>query len=81
MCAVITSTYIHVVGGGGHFFILLASEDVNGDEVTLGVTVLASLGCRDIHHLDNKRTAAAAAAEAAAARHLQRQHEQHFGPH
>jgi hypothetical protein len=32
------------VGGWAKFFKLLASEDVNGDEMDLGVTVLASLG-------------------------------------
>jgi hypothetical protein len=35
---------IHVVGGGGDIFVLLTSEDVNTDQVDLGVTVLASLG-------------------------------------
>ena len=35
---------IHVVGGGAKFLKLLASEDVDGDQVDLGVTVLASLG-------------------------------------
>jgi hypothetical protein len=35
---------IHVVGGGAEFFELLASEDIDGDEMDLGVTVLASLG-------------------------------------
>lgn len=34
---------IHVVGGGGEILKLLASEDVGGDQVNLGVTVLASL--------------------------------------
>lgn len=34
---------IHVVGGGGEILKLLASEDVGGDQVDLGVTVLASL--------------------------------------
>jgi len=32
------------VGGGAKFFELLASEDIDGDEMDLGVTVLASLG-------------------------------------
>lgn len=31
------------MGGRGQVFILLASEDVNSNKVTLGVTVLASL--------------------------------------
>lgn len=33
------------VGGRNNIFILLASENVNGGEVALGVTVLSSLGC------------------------------------
>lgn len=35
---------VHVVGGGGEIFILLGGEDVGGDQMDLGVTVLASLG-------------------------------------
>lgn len=35
---------VHVVGGGGQILELLAGEDVDGDDVDLGVTVLASLG-------------------------------------
>lgn len=35
---------VHVVGGGGEIFQLLAGEDVDGDQVDLGVTVLAGLG-------------------------------------
>ena len=35
---------IHVVSGRAQLFQLLASEDVNGDQVDLGVTVLARLG-------------------------------------
>jgi hypothetical protein len=38
------------VGGGRQVFELLASEDVEGDQVDLGVTVLAGLGGG---HLDN----------------------------
>lgn len=34
---------VHVVGGGGQILELLASEDINGNDVDLGVTVLASL--------------------------------------
>lgn len=34
---------IHVVGGGGQIFILLGGEDVDGDEMDLGVTVLSGL--------------------------------------
>ena len=35
---------VHVVGGRGQLLELLAGEDVDGDKVDLGVTVLASLG-------------------------------------
>lgn len=42
---------IHVVGGGAKLLKLLASEDVNGDQVDLGVTVLASLGGRHVDDL------------------------------
>jgi hypothetical protein len=42
---------IHVVGGGAKFFKLLAGEDVDGDEMDLGVAVLASLGSRHIDDL------------------------------
>jgi len=35
---------IHVVGGGADIFHFLAGEDVDGDQVDLGVTVLAGLG-------------------------------------
>lgn len=35
---------VHVVGGGRQLLKLLASEDVDGDQVDLGVTVLAGLG-------------------------------------
>lgn len=35
---------IHVVGGRAEIFVLLLGEDVEGDKVDLGVTVLASLG-------------------------------------
>lgn len=38
------------MGGRAKLLKLLASEDVNGDQVDLGVTVLASLGGR---HVDN----------------------------
>lgn len=41
---------IHVVGGRAKFFELLASEDINGNQVNLGVAVLSSLRCA---HLDN----------------------------
>lgn len=42
---------IHVVGGRAQIFHLLASEDVDGDQVDLGVTVLAGLGGRHFHDL------------------------------
>lgn len=38
------------MGGGAQIFELLASEDVKGDDVNLGVAVLASLGGR---HFDD----------------------------
>ena len=41
---------IHVVGRRRKIFVLLVREDVEGDKVDLGVTVLASLGGR---HVDN----------------------------
>lgn len=34
---------IHVVGGRAEIFQLLGGEDINGDQVDLGVTVLAGL--------------------------------------
>ncbi len=42
---------IGVVGGRDDIFVLLAVEDINGSEVALSVTVLASLGGRDVSHL------------------------------
>ena len=41
---------VHVVGGRAQFFELLAGEDINTDEMDLGVTVLAGLGSA---HVDN----------------------------
>lgn len=35
---------VHVVGGGRQILELLASEDIDGNDVDLGVTVLAGLG-------------------------------------
>lgn len=35
---------IHVVGGRAEIFEFLASEDIDGDKMDLGVTVLAGLG-------------------------------------
>jgi len=42
--------HIHVVGGRAQIFHFLAVENVNGDKMDLGVTVLAGLGGA---HLDN----------------------------
>lgn len=42
---------IHVVGGRAELFQLLSGEDVNGDQMDLGVTVLASLGGRHVDDL------------------------------
>lgn len=41
---------IHVVGRWAKLLKLLAGEDINGDQVDLGVSVLAGLGGR---HVDN----------------------------
>lgn len=46
---------VHVVGGRGEIFQLLVGEDVDGDQVDLGVTVLA--GLRGRHVDDLARTA------------------------
>ena len=42
---------IHVVGGWAELFKLLASEDIDSDEMDLGVTMLASLRGRHIDDL------------------------------
>ena len=42
---------VHVVGGRAEIFELLAGEDVDGDEMDLGVTVLAGLGGRHVDDL------------------------------
>lgn len=42
---------IHVVGGGAEIFELLAGEDVESNQMDLGVTVLASLGGRHVDDL------------------------------
>lgn len=42
---------VHVVGGGRKILKLLAGEDVDGDQVNLGVAVLASLGGRHVDDL------------------------------
>jgi hypothetical protein len=39
------------VGGGAKFFELLSGEDIDGDQMDLGVTVLASLGGRHVDDL------------------------------
>jgi len=39
------------VGGWAEFFEFLASEDINSDEMDLGVAVLASLGSRHVDDL------------------------------
>jgi hypothetical protein len=49
-----TGAHVDVVGGGAHVLKLLACEDVDGGEVTLGVAVLARLGRRHVHHLQGK---------------------------
>jgi len=43
--------HFHVVCGGADVLKLLASEDVKGDEMDLGVAVLASLGGGHLHDL------------------------------
>jgi hypothetical protein len=45
---------VSVVGGRDNIFVLLASEDIVGSEVALGVTVLTSLGGRDSRNLARK---------------------------
>lgn len=39
------------MGGRAELFQLLASEDINGNQMDLGVTVLSSLGGRHAHDL------------------------------
>ena len=46
---------VHIVGGGAEILELLAGEDINGDKVDLGMTVLPSLGGG---HFDNLAGAA-----------------------
>lgn len=46
---------VHVVGGRAEFFQLLRGKDVNGDQVDLGVAVLA--GLRGAHLDDLARAA------------------------
>lgn len=41
--AVLTITYVTIVGRRGQILVLLASEDVNSNKMALGVTVLACL--------------------------------------
>lgn len=42
---------LHVVGGGGQILKLLVGEDIGGDKVDLGVTVLTSLGGGHVNDL------------------------------
>lgn len=42
---------LHVVGGRAKFFKLLAGEDVDTDEMDLGVTVLSGLGGGHVYDL------------------------------
>jgi len=42
---------VHVVGGRAEILVLLLGEDVERDQVNLGVTVLASLGGRHVDDL------------------------------
>ncbi len=46
---------IHVVGGRAKIFELLAGEDVNGNEVDLGVTVFAGLRGTHLNDLARAR--------------------------
>ena len=52
---------VHVVGGRAQLFKLLGGEDVDGDQVDLGVTVLSGLGGG---HLDDLARAVLDADEA-----------------
>ena len=47
------ATHVAVVRGRSQVLILLASEDVDGDEVALCVTVLAGLRGGDISYLQD----------------------------
>ena len=42
---------IHIVGGGAEIFELLAGENINGNEMDLGVTVFAGLGGTHFNNL------------------------------
>lgn len=42
---------VHVVSRGGEILVLLVGEDVGGDEMDLGVTVLSGLGGRHVDDL------------------------------
>jgi hypothetical protein len=46
-----SGTHLEVVGRRDELLHLLAGEDVGGDEVALGVTVLAGLGGGDVNYL------------------------------
>ena len=43
--------HVHVVGGWADVLVLLLGEDVEGDQVDLGVAVLAGLGGGHLHNL------------------------------
>lgn len=43
--------YVHIVSGRAKIFELLAGEDVNSDEMNLGVAVLAGLRGAHLHNL------------------------------
>lgn len=63
-------THITVVGRGGQLLVFLSSEDINGNEMTLGVAVLASLGGGNIGNLRIQRDGAQAPCPAPAAARL-----------
>lgn len=42
---------VHVVGRRREIFVLLASEDISGNKMDLGVSVLAGLGSRHVNNL------------------------------
>ena len=43
--------HVHVVGGGANIFVFLSCENVEGDHVDFGVTVLTGLGGGHLHNL------------------------------
>lgn len=48
------NAHVTVVRRGGQVFILLASENINGNKVTLSMTVLASLRGGHVSNLHSK---------------------------